>query len=209
MSEEKQPSRFFYDLTRLVLLFLFKILYKVSISGMDNIPESGGVILVANHTSFLDPPLLAMTTRRQVFFLAKEELFRVPILGTFMKWLCAIPVNRDKVSLRVLRMAIDLLGKQQALGIFPEGKRQRLGHKKLGPLLTGAAYMAIKSGSQIVPVGISGTDRVVPTGTYLPRFPKIRANVGKPILVDKDKTSSEKLDELTKTIEQAIIDLIE
>lgn len=208
MPEEKPPSKFIYYLTQRLFAFLFKILYRLSISGRENIPQSGATMLVANHTSFLDPPILAITTKRPVYFMAKEELFKIPVLGTFMNLFSAIPVNREKVSPRVFRTTLKLLAKGEVLGMFPEGRRQRLGYKKLGPLLTGAGYLALKSGSPIIPVGISGTDKVMPKGKHVPRFPKIMVMIGKPIEIDNRSIGEENIARLTKKVEQAIIDLL-
>lgn len=208
MFEEKNRSNFFYSFTRIILLFLFKILYRLSISSQDNIPKLGSVILVANHSSYLDPIVLGIASKRQVCFMAKEELFKVPVLGRLITWLSAFPVNRKKVDLKAFKTAFNLLHEGEVVGLFPEGTRHRLGYKKLGPILTGTAHLALKSGAPVVPVGISGTDKIMPKEKYLPRFPKIFAVVGKPIYLEKQAINKENISRLNKEIEKAIIDLL-
>ena len=208
MSTEEPRSRAFYMFVRFVLFLLLKIFYRFTVTGQDNIPKSGSAILVANHTSFLDPPALGVTSRRQVFFMAKGSLFKVPVLGRIMNGLSAFPVNREKVDLRAFRTAFRLLKRGELVGVFPEGSRQRAGQGRLGPLLDGAALLALKSGAAIIPVGISGTDKVVPSGKHLPRFSRIRAVVGKPIRLEKQGSNKEDTAELTRQIERAIIELL-
>ena len=208
MSKEEPRSRAFYMFIRFVLFLLLKIFYRFTVKGQDNIPKSGSAILVANHTSFLDPPVLGVTSRRQVFFMAKASLFKVPVLGRIMNGLSAFPVNREKADLRAFRTAFKRLKEGELVGVFPEGSRQRAGKGRLGPLLDGAALLALKSGAPIIPVGISGTDKVVPSGKHLPRFPKIHAVVGKPIRLEKQGSNKEDTAELTKQIEKAIIELL-
>ncbi len=208
MLEEKPQSSLLYRATAVLLFIILKIIYRLSTSGQENIPRTEAAILVANHTSFLDPPIIAVAFKRQVSFMAKKELFRIPVLGRLLILFSSFPVSREKADLRAFKTALKLLRKKGIVGLFPEGTRQRLGYKKLGPMHTGAAYLALKSGVPLIPVGISGTDKVIPTGKHLPRFPRIFIAAGKPIRLDNQKPSRENLAEITKKIEKAIVELI-
>jgi len=182
--------------------------YRLSSSGYENIPKKGPIIVVANHVSYLDPPALAVGCRRELSFMAKEELFKYPVLGTVIKMLSAFPVDRKKIDIRAFRMSLRFLKQGKAVALFPEGTRQRLGHKNLGELHTGAAYLALKAGVPLIPVGISGTDRVMPDGKHLPRLSKIFVNIGKPINLDDMDVSQENISKLTGIIEKEIVKLL-
>lgn len=208
MSEVKTRPNLIYCISAIFLLILFKIFYRLSVTGQDNIPETGTAVLVANHTSFLDPPIVAVSCKRHISFMAKAELFKVPILGTLLRLFEAFPVNRNKMDLKAFRTAFRRLKQGRLLGVFPEGTRRRVGPKKMGPLEPGAAYLILKSGTPIIPVGISGTDKVIPTGKRLPRFPKVTVAIGKPIHFKIEKPSQESISEVTGRIEKNILGLL-
>lgn len=209
MSGERPRSKVTYNVLLFLIRTLSKIFYRLSVLGQENIPTSGAVIIVANHSSYLDPPLLARAATRPVFFMAKEDLFRVPLLGQLLKAVSAFPVNRKKrADLRAFKTALKLLAEGDAVALFPEGTRQHFGYRKLGPLYTGAAYLALKSRAPVIPVGITGTDRIMPPGKLVPRFPKITITIGKPPNFTNAKLSHENISKLTGEIEKAIIELI-
>jgi len=177
----KKTNHFYSFLVRL-LGILFKVFYRFSVSGKENIPKDGPVVFVANHTSYLDPIVLGVAVLpRQVHFMAKEELFEGRILRPIIEKLGAFPVRRGKYDRQTLKSSLKVLSKGEALALFPEGKRYRLADGKLGPLRKGAAFIAIKSGALVVPIGIKGTEKVFSEGSSIPRFPKIKVKIGKPL----------------------------
>jgi 1-acyl-sn-glycerol-3-phosphate acyltransferase len=191
-----------------VLWILFKGLFRVSISGKENIPKTGAAVLVANHASYLDPPMLAVSCDRHISFMAKAGLFKQPILGTLLRIYESFPVNRDKTDLKAFRTAIRRIEEGRLVAIFPEGTRRRMGPKKLGPLEPGAAYLILKSGVPMVPIGLSGTEKVVQNGKRFPRFPRISVTIGKPIICAPKKPDQKTISDLSQEIERSIISLL-
>ncbi|MGA8943017.1 MAG: lysophospholipid acyltransferase family protein [Thermoactinomyces sp.] len=125
---------------------------------MEHIPEKGPVVFCCNHISNLDPPLLAVSTKRKVHFMAKAELFRVPVLGGLVRSLGAFPVKRGAGDRQALKKAIQLLQEGHTVGIFPEGTRSKTG--EMGQFHVGAALIALKGEAPIVPAAICGSYRL-------------------------------------------------
>lgn len=132
-----------------------KIVYRVKIIGKENIPKEGALLFCGNHRTYLDPPLITVTAGRKMSFMAKEELKSNPL----MRFLCfaydGIWVKRDSKDIGSLKTAMKLLKNGGCIGIFPEGTRNGM-EKNDGKLKNGAAYMALKTGAKIIPIGIQG-----------------------------------------------------
>ncbi|UJF36205.1 lysophospholipid acyltransferase family protein [Paenibacillus hexagrammi] len=141
-----------YSIGKFLFRVIFSVFFRYKAIGTSNVPAQGPVVLCCNHTSLLDPPLLGSPLKRKVYFMAKAELFNVPILGTLISKVGAFPVKRGGVSKESIRLAIQLLKDGNAMGIFPEGSRSNAG----GMGKKGAASLAIKSGAAVVPVAIVG-----------------------------------------------------
>lgn len=161
-----------YILARGMFRLIFRFCFRWQVEGVENLPRSGPVILCANHFSWWDPPLAGSAVHRPVFFLAKEELFRYPILGKLLKKVGAIPVRRGAPDRAALRRALSLLANGHVVGIFPEGTRRRDG--QLGRAEPGAALLAIRSQAPIVPMAIMGPYRMLRP---------IRVRIGQPLLL--------------------------
>lgn len=131
------------------------MLFTTKVEGIENVPEQGPVVLCANHISWWDPVLIAASTRRPIHFMAKSELFRYPILGPLLTRVHAFPVDRGKPDLSAIRDSIGVMKNGDILGIFPEGTRQRA-KETLGEMHAGAALVALKTHSPVVPVAIRG-----------------------------------------------------
>lgn len=157
-----------YVFFRTILRGFFKLVYRLETVDMDNVPESGAVILCPNHISLLDPPLVGTPLQRKLRFLAKYELFQIPLFGPMIRNLGAFPVKRGGVSKESIRLTQNILAQGDALCIFPEGSRR----KTEGPGQKGAASFALKTGAVVVPVAI--------VGNYRP-FSKMKLVFGKPI----------------------------
>jgi 1-acyl-sn-glycerol-3-phosphate acyltransferase len=151
-------------------------LFRLRTRGRANVPRQGPVLLVANHLSVLDPPLVGVAAPRPLEFMAKEELFRVPVLGPLIRRLHAHPVRRDGSDSRALKAALALLAEGRALLVFPEGTRGEEG--RLGPARPGAGMLALLSGAPVVPVHIAGTSRALPRGRAWPRPTRVRIAFG-------------------------------
>ena len=127
----------------------------------ENVPPFGPLIIVANHQSNLDPPMIVSTVPRRVRFLAKRDIFKGPIVSWLLRQYGAYPLNREGADPRAYRWALDQLNRDQAIVIFPEGTRNPGSMKKA---LSGVAQLALKSEAPLLPVGITGTERM---GTWL------------------------------------------
>lgn len=141
-----------YIFCRAVLRLLYGLLFRLEAQGREHVPTEGPVILCSNHLSNFDPPTIGIKLDRKVQFMAKKELFDVPLFGKLIHSLGAFPVKRGGVSKEAIRASLDLLKSGGMMGIFPEGTRKSSGEaaKK------GAAMIALRSGAVIVPVFIDG-----------------------------------------------------
>lgn len=168
-----------YKVGRFLFRTLFRVFFRYSVTGSENVPKSGGVLLVANHASYLDPPLLGCSVDRMVHFVAKAELFKIPILKSALPRVGAFPVARGAADRKSIRYAIDLLNSGEVVGIFPEGTRTKTG--ELLPPQRGAALMALRTGVPVIPVGLSGTFQPVRWKGWRPVFKRISVTIGEPL----------------------------
>ncbi len=157
---------------------IVKKIYGLEVKGIENIPQDGGLIICPNHTSNADPVLLAITLKRQIYFMAKAELFKSKILGKLFKTVGAFPVNRGKGDTSAIDTAESIIKNGEQLGIFIEGTRSKNG-EFLRPK-TGCAMIAYKTNSSIVPISI--------TGKYEHKvkiFKKNIISIGKPLKISE------------------------
>ncbi|WP_424766093.1 lysophospholipid acyltransferase family protein [Paenibacillus sp. sgz302251] len=178
-----------YVFFRSLLNAIYTLLFRLEARGTENIPTEGAVILASNHISNFDPPTVGIKVKRKVHFMAKEELFKVPVFGSLIRAFGAFPVKRGGVSKDAIKSAITMLKDGNMLGIFPEGTR----NNQSGAAKKGAAMIAVRSGAVIVPVAI--------IGRYKP-FSKMTVCYGKPIDLSAiiEDTSSDMLDRVTEAI---------
>ncbi|MFD1360574.1 lysophospholipid acyltransferase family protein [Lentibacillus salinarum] len=133
-------------------------LYRIRVIGKNNIPENGPVIICSNHISNLDPPVVGITSPRDIYFMAKGELFEKPFLGKLLSGIQAFPVKRGMGDRNALRKGLKILENGNTLGLFPEGSRSKAG--QLGKPLAGAGFFALRSNAVIVPCAIIGPYKV-------------------------------------------------
>jgi cytidylate kinase len=132
-----------------------RLLWRFHVEGIDNVPTSGGVILASNHKSYLDPLLVGSVVPREVYYLAKRELFKIPLVGTWIRCHNSIPIDRGGFDRAALSRALALLASGKALLLFPEGTRIR--RPGLGPPREGIALLAARANVPIVPVHVFGS----------------------------------------------------
>lgn len=173
------PNLRLYGLTRTLFGPLVSTYFHLQLQGTEHIPGTGPIVLACNHLSNLDPVLLAAVCPRPINFLAKIELFRIPVVGGFVRRYGAIPLRRSASDPEAIRLAEQVLEQQQVLALFPEGTRSRAGQLK--PFRFGAARLALKHNAPLVPAAISGTDRAMPAGGKIPRRETVRVAFGPPL----------------------------
>lgn len=187
-----------YRFCRLLCRIFCTLFYRLEARGVKNIPTEGPVVLCSNHKSVIDPVTLGTWVPRKVHYMAKEELFRVPLLGSLIPKLGAFPVKRGGVSKEAIRTAINLLSEGKVMGIFPEGTR----NENVGMGKRGAVSMAIRAKAQVVPVAI--------VGNYRP-FRKMIAVYGAPIDMAPyaEQGTSESMEAATEQIMSRIREMIQ
>jgi 1-acyl-sn-glycerol-3-phosphate acyltransferase len=197
----------FYYFLRFSVSFLVKLLLSCKVTGKENMPLQGACIIVANHVNLLDSPILGVSLGRRVYFMAKEEVFQSRLLGWLAEQSGGFPVGKGKLDRRAGRKASEILNGGGALIVLPEGRRSQDG--KLGHAYPGVALLATKSHVPIVPVGITGTGRLVGKLWFFKR-PKITVTIGKPFKLPKSESrlSKEEVARLTHKIMTRIADLL-
>jgi 1-acyl-sn-glycerol-3-phosphate acyltransferase len=152
-----------------VVRLLFRACGGLVVTGRENVPHTGRVIICANHISDIDPLAVLVTLPRNDFaVMAKEELFRIPLLGPMIRKFGAFPVARDSPDRNALKLGEEILAAERALLIFPEGRLSEDG--KLQEIQPGAALLALRTDAPVVPVGLIGTNRMLPYGKLVPRL---------------------------------------
>jgi len=157
-------------------LFAFWLRYRAR--GHEQLPTSGGLLL-ANHQSYLDPMLIGLPLRRPVSYLARENLFRIPVVGWILRQTYVMPISRESTGTESLRESLRRIEAGYLVGMFPEGTRTSTG--ELGRLKPGFIALLRRARCPVVPVGIAGAFEAFPRGTILPRPGRVRVVFGEPI----------------------------
>jgi 1-acyl-sn-glycerol-3-phosphate acyltransferase len=204
MSRDREP------LASLALYHLFKwsvvapmlyFYFRGRVYGAENVPQTGSLLVVSNHASDFDPPLLSCSVRRPVSYMAKEELFRVPVLKQAIQLYGAYPVKRGAVDRSAIRTAMQQLDDGWAVGVFLSGTRTpdgRIPEAKLG-----AALIAAKTQTPLLPVSLWGNDRIFQKGKKLPRPAPLTIRIGEAIA---PPSSTDRAD--LETVTQRCVDVI-
>lgn len=159
--------------------FYFRVYHRREVYGAENVPPSGPVILASNHASFLDPPLVGSSTTREINYMARETLFRFPVVGSILRNVNAVPVDREGGGAAGLRVILDRLFAGGAIILFPEGTRSPNG--ELQKAKSGIGLTVIKSDAPVVPVRLFGTFKALNRGQSFPRPHKIIVRFSKPL----------------------------
>ena len=177
-----------YTVAHGVIPPLARAVWRPVVEGLHHVPATGPVIVASNHLSFFDSVVIPVVVPRKVVFLAKSDYFTgTGVKGTLVRaWfegLGMLPVDRDdtKAAIASLDTALEVLGRGDAFGLYPEGTRSRDGRLYRGR--TGVAHLALTAGVPVVPVGITGTERLQPVDARLPRVVPVSISFGEPIQV--------------------------
>lgn len=196
-----------YAVLKPVAIALMRLLFGLTARGREHVPTTGPLLIVANHSSVLDPPLVGAACPRRLTFLAKAELFRIPGLGALIRRLGAQPLRRDGADPSALRTAQRVLAAGGALLVFPEGTRGPEG--VLREAKPGAALLAMHGGVPVVPAYVSGSGRAWPRGRRLPRPAKVIVTFGAPLRFEPAAGAERKrqYEDATRRMMAAIADL--
>lgn len=175
--------------------------------GVEHIPKAGGVLLVSNHVSFLDPVIVGSAANREIHFMARSNAFDIPGLGKLISMYNAYPVNRGAPDLGALRKTISLLKAGNVVLMFPEGTRSVDG--TLGKARDGACFIAHRAGVPTIPVYHSGAERVLPRNSNRLRRAKLTVVFGEPLelIARESETKREMYQKMGNQMMEAIADL--
>jgi len=184
-----------YIFAKIKFLIIFKLFFRLKVTGQENIPQDGPFIIVANHSSLLDPIILGVSIKPKIIFVAAAYLFKIGWLGYLLRKANSIPVQGEN-DISSLKRALKTLQRGGVLGIFPEGGVDR--QKDDLPIKAGAAYLATKVGVPIVPIKIIGADKALPRGAkFIRSLNKIEVEIKKPIFcsmqIHKDKEAIKRI----------------
>jgi 1-acyl-sn-glycerol-3-phosphate acyltransferase len=160
-----------------------ELAFRLKIYGRDNLIEDGPAIYASNHASYLDPPLVGVACRKEVFYLARKTLFEKPVLGPLLPRINCIPVDRDRGDVAAVRTLLRLLKEGKRVVVFPEGTRSKDGN--LQPARAGLGLIIAKSLAPVVPVRVFGSYAALPRSGGI-HFVPITLVVGKPIFFTKE-----------------------
>ena len=205
------PPSLTYRLVSNLLVFpIFRGLFRGSVLGSCHVPRVGPLVVVANHGSHLDPPLLGHALGRPVAFMAKAELFAVPLLGAVIRACGAYPVRRGASDREAIRTATARLDEGWATGVFLDGTRQPDG--RVNQPLPGAALLAARTGTPLLPVAIVNSHRALGSGQTLPRLVPIQLRIGEPVpppagrrRADLDATTAELQRRINALLDQGLL----
>lgn len=187
-----------YPFARSVVAGILKSTYRIKVEGLEHFPKDGGVLLCTNHISNFDPPVVGVTAPRKVLFMAKDELFKVPVLKQLLNNFGTFPVKRGGGDREALRAGLKVLKDGNVLGLFPEGTRSKDG--KLGKGQPGAGFFALRSTAAVVPCAIIGPYK---------SFRTLRVVYGKPINMEEYRGKKISAEEMTNIIMEEINNLLQ
>ena len=199
-------QKLIYELvSKLFVLPIYKFVFKGHLIGRDNIPQKESFIMVSNHGSLLEPPVLGHALGRNISFMAKAELFKIPFLGFIIRACGAYPVKRGIADKNTIKTACNKLADDNCIGIFIDGTRQKNG--RVNKPKQGAALLAFKNQKLLLPVAIINSHRLIKFKFCIPLFSKIVIKVGKPLLPPKS-SSRDDLNSVTLQLQENINNLI-
>ena len=201
-----RPSLAYRLVSGLLVFPVFRILFRGRTRGNGHVPMDGPLVVVANHGSHLDPPLLGHALGRPVAFMAKAELFSIPLLGRLIRACGAYPVKRGASDREAIRTATARLQEGWAIGVFLDGTRQENG--RVNQPMPGAALLAARSGAALLPVAILNSHRALGVGRSRPRLVRLEMRIGIPVPAPSSRRKPE-LEATTRELQQRINALLD
>jgi len=198
-----------YRIARGIVHFLFYLYVELDVEGLEHVPQEGPVLLVSNHVNLMDPVVLIGALKRPISFMAKEEVFAVPIFGRLLHALQIVPVARGSIAARrALQRAEELLLAGRLFCVYPEGTRSR--QPGMGLAHNGAALLALRTGAPILPTALMGTHMVLREGSFFPHRGPVSLCIGPSFSVQQVSGRIERpaLEELTERIMRRIAALL-
>ncbi|MCH5584316.1 1-acyl-sn-glycerol-3-phosphate acyltransferase [Shimazuella sp. AN120528] len=195
-------SRGWYVFFRKCFRILFVTIFRWKVVGLEHVPTEGPAVICSNHISLLDPPLVGSASKRPIHFMAKEELFHIPVLSYFLPKILAFPVKRGQSDMKAVKTAIKILKSNELFGIFPEGTRKKSNGSEQ-EAEEGAVFIALKAKAPIIPVALIGPYRL---------FRSVRVIFGEPIDTtpySTGKISKEVVSEVTRIMMDNIQTIIQ
>ena len=188
MAESRDPvtagnsraARLFYNVAWLLVCPPFRLYTRMTINGREHLPASGAFVLAPVHRSYVDTPLAGCITRRSLHFMGKQEMWKNRQMGWIFSALGSFPVDRGAADREAVRRSLAVLAMGEGLVLFPEGERKS--GPVVQPVLDGAVYIAVKAGVPIVPVGIGGSEKVMPKKARFVYPKKVHIEIGPPIV---------------------------
>jgi 1-acyl-sn-glycerol-3-phosphate acyltransferase len=190
-----------YWFFRNTFFIFFKVFNRLSVTGYENVPGTGGVIVAANHASYLDPLVVGAALKRRATYMAKEGLFKIPLIGEFVRSF-SFQVRRDRPQPSTIKEAVRRLKNGELIVMFPEGGRSVGGG--ILDAKRGVAVIAALSRAPVVPALVSGTDASLPVGGRLLRPAKITVTFGKPLEVGREETDREYQERISRDMMETI-----
>ncbi|WP_156289247.1 lysophospholipid acyltransferase family protein [Oceanobacillus salinisoli] len=178
-----------YKIAKYALAIILYPLYRIKVIGKENIPKEGPVLICSNHISNFDPPVVGITSRRDIYFMAKGELFENRVLGGLLTGIHAFPVRRGLADRNALRKGLEILKEGKTVGLFPEGTRSKT--EEIGDPLAGAGFFALRSEAAVVPCAIIGPYQ---------KFKRLTVIYGKPLDMEYYRTSKKSAKETADAI---------
>ncbi len=201
----------FYDVFHLIIFVIAKLFFRIKVIGHSNIPNKDGVIIAANHVSYLDPPFIGCVICRRANFMARDDLFRNPVFAWILRNCKSFPVKRGTGDSGAIKEAVRRLKKGEPVLLFPEGTRSKDGNLREGR--PGVGMIVALSGAKVVPAFIKGPEEVLPKDSKKIRFKKVTVAFGKPIdfkeMIEKNRGDKKMFDNITHEIMKGIAELKE
>ena len=189
----------FYQVAQQVVLFIMRFRYRIEVRDKHNLPsDDKGYVLASNHCTYSDPLFIGLGMKRQVFFMAKEELFKAPILSWVLPRIRVFSLKRGKNDISALKQSLRTLEEGSPLLVFPQGRRST--SAKPDKIYPGVGFLASKMNVPVLPARIYNTDKVLPPGKVLPRFKKIKVVFGKPMRFEGSRSFQEISQEVFRAI---------
>lgn len=200
----------FYPVGRAICAVICKVWGRYESIGSENVPKKGGVLLCSNHVSYVDPPAVgAGLSHRNLHFMAKSELFEIPVIGRLIHAVQAFPVKRGTADRGALKKAVDYLQQGEAVAMFPEGMRTMDGNLKNAE--PGVGMIVLRAQVPVIPVALVNTEKMLPPHSGFLKFTKVKMVYGKPVQLDDlyGQSGREAVEEVGRRIMAAIGELLE